>query len=158
MFGFGTPSELKTLHELLVTGESTDEKFPYVKAVSSDNVFGILVITNRRIIFTGSQLFQSRTDDFLFENIASISSASLFPLASHHNVTITSKGGSTKYTNVPSDGAKAFVKRVRELIFSATQPAKASQVDGDFIFCMKCGQKLPVDATYCLKCGNKINS
>ena len=158
MLGFGKPSELKTLHELLIPGEVVDEKIPYVKAVSSDNVFGILVITNRRIIFTGSQFFQSRTDDFLFENIASISSASLFPLASHHRVTIATKGCSVYYDNVPSSDAKQFAQRVRELIIasSETRNMPKQSASQDYIFCMKCGQQLPASAAFCMKCGNKI--
>jgi ribosomal protein L40E len=157
MFGFGEPIELKIIPELLLQGEVLDDKFNYAKAVSEDNVFGILVITNRRILFVGKGLSGSRTDDYLFSNIASVSSATLFPGASHHNVSITTKGNTAKYTNVPSGSAKDFVKRARELIFMATQPIDqaAGELD-DYVFCMKCGQKLPKAAEFCMKCGARL--
>jgi len=161
MFGFGTPSEIEKLPSILFPGEVLDCEHSYVKAVSYDNFFGVLALTDQRILFFSDGMLRRKSIDFPLVNIISINCASLFFGAGHVNVTILTKGESVNFKNVPKSDGEKFVQRARMVIqqLQAPQPQQyspASNVGNDFIFCMKCGCQLPQDVSFCGKCGAKI--
>lgn len=124
MFGFGKPSELELIPGLMLPGEEMES---WVKAVSEDNVFGVLVLTNKRLMFVGKGLSGSKTEDFSFDQISSIDVVTLFPGAGHCKVTVQARGGFSQFKNVPKGEAEAIGQRVRQLIYAAknnvTEPA-----------------------------------
>ena len=69
MFGFGTPNELKVIPNLMLPGETMEM---YVKAVSQSSQFGILALTNKRVLFVAKGMTGSKTEDFPFDQIASL--------------------------------------------------------------------------------------
>jgi hypothetical protein len=112
MFGFGEPNELKLIPSLLWPGEKMQM---YAKAVSEDNAFGILALTNKRVIFCAKGLSGNKTEDFPFDQIASIDCATP-PLIQYSTVTIQAKGGFSKFKNVPKGAAQEFAQKTRQAV------------------------------------------
>lgn len=127
VFGFGTPNELEIIPGLMLPGENMEA---YVKAVSRTKQFGILVLTNKRMMFVAKGLSGNKTEDFPFDQISSLDCTTP-ALLGYSTVSIQSRGGFSEYQNVPKKEGAAFVQRAREHIYaskSAPQPA-ASKYD-----------------------------
>lgn len=121
MFGFGEPSELKIIPDMLLPGEELQS---YAKAVSDDNRFGILALTNKRLLFVAKGITGNKTEDFSFDKIASID-CSTPPLIRYSEVVVQSYGGFSRYKNVPKKEAAQIVGATREYIHSSKEAPTA---------------------------------
>lgn len=121
MFGFGEPGDLKHVPALLWPGEDMQM---YARAISG-NVIGILVLTNRRVLFVGKGFSGNRTEDFTFEQIVSLD-CNTPPLLGYSTITIQAKGGFSKFENVTKDKAQEFAQRTREAIHASKTAAASS--------------------------------
>ncbi len=122
MFGFGKPNELKIIPDMLLPGEELQS---YAKAVSEDNRFGMLALTNKRLLFVANGLSGSKTEDFSFDKIASIDCTTP-PLIGYSEVIVQSYGGFSSYKNVPKKEAAQIVSTVREYIHNSKTKSKAA--------------------------------
>ncbi len=127
MFGFGEPNELKLIPSLLWPGEKMQM---YAKAVSEDNAFGILALTNKRVIFCAKGLSGNKTEDFPFDQIASIDCATP-PLIQYSTVTIQAKGGFSKFKNVPKGAAQEFAQKTRQAVQASKTVVASSATSVD---------------------------
>lgn len=122
-----------------------------------DNHNGLLVATNKRLIFISNGLLWGCTvEDFLYTKISSLhyTTGILFG-----KILITAQGSTAKIEQLYKDACKLFCSHVQELIAdSQVQNVKiVGSASIDKIFCTNCGHQLSPTDKFCSFCGHPRN-
>ena len=115
MFRLGKPQELEKVPSILAPGEILDPETYFVKA-ASDFTYGILVLTNQRMIYFSDGAFRRVLSSYPWESIVSFSSATIPFSFGYKKIFLTTQTESVRYKNIPKQSGEIFIRRVQQII------------------------------------------
>jgi hypothetical protein len=115
MFRLGKPQELGRLPSILAPGETLDQEICFVKA-SSGFSYGILVLTNQRMIYFSDGAFRQVLTSYPWGDIVSFSAATIPFSFGYKKIFLVTRTESVKYKNIPKHSGEQFIRRVQQII------------------------------------------
>ena len=124
----GGGREIKRLTEHLWEGEAVER----MTTGSYGNGTGLIVLTDRRLLFVQDGVMSKRSEDFPLEKVSSVQWSSGLALGT---ITIFASGNKTELKNVNKDDGKEIVDVVRARVTGpkATPPTTAGTAHPDII-------------------------
>lgn len=115
MFRLGKPQELEKLPSILTPGESLDPEIHFVKA-ASDFSYGILVLTNQRMLYFSDGAFRRILSSYPWESIVSFSAATIPFSFGYKKIFLATQTESVRYKNIPKQSGENFIRRVQQIL------------------------------------------
>ena len=122
MFRFGKPQELAKLAYVLLPDETLDPEIYFVKAASTFT-YGILVLTNQRILYFSDGAFNKVLISYPLSSIESLSGAPIPFGMGYKKVTLVTANESVQYKNIPKQSGEHFIRRAQQVIRFYRDPA-----------------------------------
>jgi hypothetical protein len=118
---FGAGREIKRLIDHLWEGETVDRMTTGTYGKGT----GLVVLTDRRLLFVQDGVMSKTTEDFPMDKVSSVQWTSGMMLGS---VVIFASGNKSEIKNVNKDDGKEMVDKIRHRISAPTAPAAAPAV------------------------------
>lgn len=115
MFRLGKLPELDKLPSILAPGETLDPVICFVKA-ASDFSYGILALTNQRMIYYSDGAFRQILASYPWRDIVSFSAATIPFSFGYKKILLVTRTESVKYKNIPKHSGEQFIQRVQQII------------------------------------------
>ncbi len=124
----GGGREIKRLTEHLWEGETVER----MTTGAYGNGTGLIVLTDRRLLFVQDGVMSKRSEDFPLEKVSSVQWSSSLMLGA---ITIFASGNKTEIKNVNKDDGKEIVDVIRARLSgpTATPPAPTGTTNPDII-------------------------